>query len=287
MNFKTSLRQISESFLGSTLVPNQEEVFKNVWTKRISVITAHTGWGRTFSIAHLALLNAWLLPGRRIGCFSPSWGQSKLIYDEIMKILPNAPIIEAAIDEIYWDTSTWRIRFHASKSYNPSVIQSFSVSDASRIKGARYHTILIDEAANIPEEVFSAVIRPMNAVHTDPVSAMRLSKEKDLVMNLVYLPVIKKFNILDDMDQHYKMSTVPNQLVLFTTAYYTFNWLYKLIKLYEQSDDCYVGSFPLSSTPLGFVDMMQVTDAKRDMPADRFAMKYSARWVDADRRFKE
>jgi hypothetical protein len=275
------------------LIPIQRVVANRVWKARSSIIVACRGWGKTRMAATLAILQAWLYPGRRVGCLSASFRQSKQIFEEIGKIWDRSPLLQQCTTRHpVISNDTCRLDFKPVPGYDPSTIRALPLADGSKIRGARFHMIIVDECVHVPEDVFQMVIRPMAATHQDPVRAMRIEKEKDRIKAQGLPPEIE-LKLIKELEEFIG----ANQIVMLTSGYYSFNYVYNLYKKYsarmhgrfeyeegeeidsEDPEDYATFQIPWQAIPKGFLDPRALRDARRDMAAIQFRMEYEAAWI--------
>lgn len=275
------------------LIPIQRVVANRVWKARSSIVVACRGWGKTRMAATLAILQAWLNPGRRVGCLSASFRQSKQIFEEISKIWERSPLLkQCTIRHPVISNDACRLDFKAVPGEDPSTIRALPLADGAKIRGARFHFIVVDECVHVPEDVFQMVIRPMAATHQDPVRAMRIEKEKDKIRSLGLPPDIEREYI-----EELETFVGANQIVMLTSGYYSFNYVYNLYRKYsdrmhgrfeyeegeekepENPEHYATFQIPYKAIPKGFLDPRALRDARRDMSALQFRMEYEAAWI--------
>jgi hypothetical protein len=266
--------------LGIVLVPAQEDVLKNIMEHSQSMVVTHPGWGNTSMIALTAFLYAWMFPGRRVGCFAPSWSQSSIIYDYIKEIVDKNDWVKPSIKECYKDSSSWTIRFHEGEDLNPSRIDSFPLGNNSRLKGYRCHTVILDEACHIPRDIFNFNIRPMMATDCDPIKTVLYHQERDFLASITFLSTKMKMLALEDLDTNYLKHRPKNQIILFTGAHHKGNYMYKIFCDWTENPEAFVVTCPFQETPPGFIDHSVIQKAKQEMPAHMFKALFEGEWVD-------
>lgn len=275
------------------LIPIQRVVTNRAWKARSSIIVACRGFGKTRMAATIAILQAWLYPGRRVGCLSASFRQSKQIFEEISKIWERSPLLkQCTTRHPVISNDACRLDFNPVPGYDPSTIRALPLADGSKIRGARFHMILVDECVHVPEDVFQMVIRPMAATHQDPVRAMRIEKEKDRI-RAQGLPPDLEAKLIKELEEF----VGANQIIMLTSGYYSFNYVYNLYEKYskrmhgifeyeegeeaEEEHPEHYATFqiPHQAIPKGFLDPRALRDARRDMNDLQFRMEYEAAWI--------
>jgi hypothetical protein len=291
-----------------TMVPIQRVVANKAWDARSAVIVACRGWGKTRMAATLAILKAWLWPGRRVGCLSASFRQAKQIFEEIEKIWNRSPLLQQCTTRNpSMSNDMCRLDFKPVPGREPSTIRALPLADGAKIRGQRFHTIFVDECVHVPEDVFNTVIRPMAATHQDPVRAMRIGLDKDKIWSNKDLTDEEKLAQIRELESF----VGANQIIMLTSGYYSFNYVYKLYSLwsdamhgkfneedidlyeemirgedddvrYEEADDpSFYAAFqvPYWAIPKNFLDSRSLKRAKIEMSPLQFRMEYEAAWI--------
>lgn len=267
-------------FLGADLLPNQEHVFLKVRDFAQSMVVTHPGWGKTSMVALLAFTYALMFPGRRIGCFTYSWEQSSIIYDYLREIIDKNEWVQPAIRECRKNGSRWTVRFNEAVGLNPSRIDSFSLHNASHLKGYRCHTVILDEAQDIPQEFFRFYFRPMVVTGSDPVSAMRYYTEKESIDNMRFLSIKMKMLALHDLETNYGGHQPMNQVIVFTGARHKGHYLYDFYQKWTEDPESFTATYPLRETPKGFVDTHVLREVKQEMSNSMWKAAYEGEWED-------
>jgi hypothetical protein len=291
-----------------TMVPIQRVVANKAWESRSAIIVACRGFGKTRLAATLAILKAWLWPGRRVGCLSASFRQAKQIFEEIEKIWNRSPLLQQCTTRNpSMSNDMCRLDFKPVPGREPSTIRALPLADGAKIRGQRFHTIFVDECVHVPEDVFNTVIRPMAATRQDPVRAMRIGLDKDKIWadrNLTDEEKMKQIKELESFEG-------ANQIIMLTSGYYSFNYVYKLYCLWsdamhgqfneedidiyeelgddnnegehytEEDDPSFYAAFqiPHWAIPRNFLDSRSLKRAKIEMSPLQFRMEYEAAWI--------
>jgi hypothetical protein len=278
-----------------SLSPIQRVVINRIWRARNSINVACRGFGKTFGAATLATLTALLYPGRRVGCMSASFRQSKQIFEEITQIWSRSPLLQACTERApIISNDSCRLVFKAVSGHNPSVIIGLPLADGARIRGNRMHTLILDEANIIPEDTFQTVLRPFGASALEPTKQVRIIKEKKRILASNFSDE-KKAQLLSFLDK----GSGANQIHMFLSGYFSFNWVYGLYCKYSDRmhgirrpdsdglDETYTDNpmdyatfqIPYWSLEEGWLVKAGIEDAKRDMSSLQFRMEYEAAWI--------
>lgn len=173
----------------------------------------------TFIDGVFSTLRALLYPGERVGLFSGSFRQAKFIFDEVSKIYDISSILREScekkptkmVDQCY-------LQFKGYNNKPGSIIQCLPLGNGDKIRGARFFTVICDEAAQIPADILDIVIRGMMATSKNPMEQVRALQEQKRLLAEGKIDKIKKLH--------------QNKLVLTSTAYYQYNHLWKRVELF-------------------------------------------------------
>ena len=209
----------ARDLLGVDLAPHQRVMLKSMWDCNNVIVILTRGAGKTWCDAVFAVLRALLYPGEKVGIFSSSYRQAKFVFDEISKLYDISPILRDScekkptkmIDMCY-------LQFKSTGNKPGSVIHALPLGDGSTIRGARYFTIIGDEAAQIPREVLDVVVRGMMATSKNPMEQVKAMEEQKKLLAEGKIDKIKKLH--------------NNKIVLSSTAYYQYNHLWQRVKGY-------------------------------------------------------
>lgn len=210
---------------------------------------------------------------------------SKMVFDEVEQRYIKAPILrEATTKKPTTGADRCYLNFRGVENRPGSIIQAVPLGDGSKIRGLRGHLIVTDEFAQVPEEIFDMVIRPMGATTTNPMEKVRrLERLKD---NLEAGFITMEEYEAELSDQ------AANKIICTSSAYYTFNHMYRRIQAYEQKieegDKNYgVHYVSFRDMPEAFLDMNNIENAKATMSRSGFSIEYDAVWEsDSDGIFK-
>lgn len=209
----------ARDLLGVDLAPHQRVMLKSMWDCNNVIVILTRGAGKTWCDAVFAVLRALLYPGEKVGIFSSSYRQAKFVFDEISKLYDISPVLRDScekkptkmIDMCY-------LQFKSTGNKPGSVIHALPLGDGSTIRGARYFTIIGDEAAQIPREVLDVVVRGMMATSKNPMEQVKAMEEQKKLLAEGKIDKIKKLH--------------NNKIVLSSTAYYQYNHLWQRVKGY-------------------------------------------------------
>lgn len=295
----------ARDLLGIDLAPHQRVILRAMWDCNNVIIILNRGAGKTFIDAVFAILRAMLYPGEKVGIFSSSYRQAKFVFSEIEKIYDISPILRDScekkptkmVDMCY-------LQFKSTGNRPGSVIHALPLGDGGTIRGARYFTIIADETAQIPAEIFDVVVRGMMATSKNPMEQVRVLEEQKKLLAEGKIDRIRKLH--------------NNKMVMSSTAYYQYNHLWKRVKSYidiilekvEKQQKLHERGLPIpeelkvelrghdlngqipfnimkdenraliafncEDMPDGFMNTESIAEAEREMPRYQFLMEYYA-----------
>jgi len=264
----------NELFCSAPEVPlelwwGQQYAISCMKNKRVTFLIGGRGTGKTFDLAVFCTLRALLFPRHRVGITSASFRQSKFVFAEIQRIYEYSPIFRSSCSKrptIGSDTCTCEFN-------NMSSITALPLGDGEKIRGSRFHSLAVDEAVKIPEEILQVSIMPMLNVKKDPM--ISVARE-----NLVR-EAQERGEVLEVEDDF-------NQIIFSTTAWFQYSFLYGLLKdarkeieeceLNGQECDKAIVEFGYKDPPDGFLDLDHIEMTKRTMNPVWFAMENLAFW---------
>ncbi|MCK5016001.1 MAG: terminase family protein [Candidatus Peribacteraceae bacterium] len=275
----------AEDLLGIDLDAPQKVILEEMWFKSYTIVTAGRGCGKSYLLSVISALYALLYPGKKVLIMSPSFRQSKHCFDELKRRYIESPILrEACVKKPIIGSDRCYLDFYGVEGKAGSNVSAFPLGDGSRIRGLRGHFILVDEFAQVPEDIFETVIRPMGATTMSPMeNVRRLQMLKDKLED----GILSKDEYETERDG---MQT--NKIVGVTSAYYQFNHVYRRIQKYQEEIDkgstkyglCYISYEDMTE---GFLDSNNIEEAKITMSRTEFNLEYRGIWEsDSDGVFK-
>lgn len=268
----------SRDLLGVDLPPHQRLALRSAWLLPDVIQVWTRGGGKTWFLALFAALSAALYPAEKIGIFGPSYRQAKFVWAELEKIYDNAPKFQEMCIK---KPSMSNEKCHL-KLLNNSIIEALPLGDGGKIRGARYFRILVDEAAQIPDDVLDIVIGGMRATHKNPMDNVRLIEHQ---RRMIAKGLMREDELL---------KPPKNKLLLASTAFYRFNHLWDRVQIYKEriqqdthlnpkilvpnkvmwNDERALLMFDRFDPPEGFMDMQSIEENRLKMSDLKFAMEY-------------
>lgn len=169
----------------------------------------------TFILAVYSIIRCLTIPNRQVVIAGAGFRQSKLLFDYIVRIWNNAPLLRDWVGGVNnngpkFGTDTYKF------TLGDSTILAIPIGDGRTIRGIRANDLIIDEFHSHSEEIFENVLSGFAAVSQKPIDKIQLEAAKNFA---------KKFNI--KMEEASIMEEKSNQIILSGTAYYHFNHFFK------------------------------------------------------------
>lgn len=231
----------AKTLMDVDLVWFQRKTLKAIWNKMFIMVLMSRGLGKSWLGALAVCLYAILYPKTKIGIITPVFRQVGYFFDYIQTFYDENPYFRACCKK--------KIIRNMNREYiefvNGSFIEGLPLGDGNKVRGRRYNFVLIDEYAQVPEDVIKLVIRPMLAVKS------------------------RKRN---------------NKLVISSTSYYAWNHLYvqylfhqvmqkKQPDLFAVCEYVYLDLIKLKDSPYE-MDERIIAMSKADSTEEQWAMEY-------------
>ncbi len=207
----------SEIICGVKLFPFQHMAIKTMFETDYSMMVWSRGLSKSFTCAVFASLDAILNQGVHIGIVSKTFRQAKMIFRKIEEIAekPNAVFLKQCITKVSKSSDEWTMEFGRSK------ITCLPLGDGEKLRGFRFHRMMIDEFLLMPDRIFNEVIIPFLSVVQNPTERKQVY---DLETEL-----IKR----GEMKEEDRFVWPNNKIIVLSSASYQFEYMYKLYKQYE------------------------------------------------------
>ena len=240
----------------------ETDYFMGVWSR---------GMSKSFTTGVYAFLDAILHQGVEIGILAASFRQSKQIFKKIEDIVskPEARMLAGCITKKSKSNDEWLMEIGRSR------IRALPLGDGSKLRGFRFHRIIIDEFLLMPERIYNEVIVPFLSVVENPT-------EREDLYNLE-TRLIKDGGMVEE--DRYKWPN--NKLIMLSSASYKFEYMYKL---YSQFDDLIknqtdkatrcIMQFSYDCAPGQLYDQNLLTQAKATMSQSQFEREFGALFTD-------
>jgi hypothetical protein len=186
----------------------ESDYFLGIWSR---------GMSKSWTTGIFAFMDAIMNQGVEIGILSKSFRQAKMIFKKIEDIAakPEAQYLSQCITKTSKANDEWVMQIGTSS------IRALPLGDGSKLRGFRFHRIIIDEMLLMPERIYNEVIVPFLSVVPNP-------KERESLFNLE-TELIESGN----MKEEDRFVWPNNKLIMLSSASYKFEYLYKLYENFE------------------------------------------------------
>jgi hypothetical protein len=243
----------------------ESDYFMGVWSR---------GMSKSFTTGVFAFLDAILNQGVEIGIVSKSFRQAKMIFKKIEDILnkPEAAMLAQCVTRKSKANDQWTLEIGESK------IHALPLGDGEKLRGFRFHRIIIDEFLLMPERIYNEVIVPFLSVVENPT-------EREDLYNLE-TQMIKEGKMKEE-DRHVWPN---NKLIMLSSASYKFEYMYKLYQKFESlingeivengTAHRTIMHFSYDCAPKQLYDQNLINQAKASMSQSQFDREFGAIFTD-------
>ena len=242
----------------------ETDYFMGVWSR---------GMSKSFTTGIFAYLDAIMHQGVEIGILAASFRQSKQIFKKIEDIAskPEAKLLADCITKKSKNNDEWLMEIGRSR------IRALPLGDGSKLRGFRFHRIIIDEFLLMPERIYNEVIVPFLSVVENPTQRENLWK--------LETKLIEKGEMKEE-DRH---KWPNNKLIMLSSASYKFEYMYKLYSQFEslimsekRMDDAKrcIMKFSYDCAPQRLYDQNLINQARATMSQSQFEREFGAMFTD-------
>ena len=280
-----------EALLHVKLLPIQNVILQELWTRPFPMFIASRGFGKSFMLSVLSLLKAVLIPGSKVVVVGAAFRQSKVLFEYMTSIWNNASRLRSVCAKssgprINTDVCTMHI--------NDSWIKCIPLGTGEKIRGLRAHTIISDEFASISPDIYETVVQGFASVSASPFDNVKAHARRKALQEAGKWSKKKEEEYLDAQQ--------TNQIIISGTADYDFKhfadyWRkYKgIIESYGNPEEYYayfgeddnvLDSFewkdysiiriPYELIPKGFMDDKVIARAKATVHSGTYLNEYGA-----------
>jgi len=247
------------------------DYFMGIWARGLS---------KSFSTGIFAALHAMLEQGQSIGIISKSFRQSKMIFNKIEDISndPKAALFKQAISGTRKSNDEWVM------TIGKSTIRALPLGDGEKLRGFRFHVMIVDELLLMPEKILNEVIVPFLGVVANPTERAKVRAAENTLVEM------------GKMKEEDKTVFGNNKLIGLSSASYKFEHLYTMYEAYlrmiltpEEGKTSYhiVTHFAYDIAPEDLYDKNLLEHAKNTMSISQFKREFGAEFTeDSDGYFK-
>lgn len=259
---------------GVKLFPFQHMAIKSMFETDYFLGVWSRGMSKSWTTGVFAFMDALLNQGVQIGILSKSFRQAKMIFKKIEDIAnkPEAAFLSQCITKTSKTNDQWTLQIGDSQ------IHALPLGDGEKLRGFRFHRIIIDEFLLMPERIYNEVIIPFLSVVENPT-------QRDDVYKLE-TKLIEK----GEMKEEDRYVWPNNKLIMLSSASYKFEYMYKV---YEQFDNLIqagnknpteanrvVMHFSYDCAPQQLYDQNLIDQAKSSMSQSQFDREFGAVFTD-------
>lgn len=259
---------------GVELFPFQHMAIKAMFETDYTLGVWSRGMSKSFTTGIYAFLDAIFHQGVEIGILSKSFRQSKMIFKKIEDIAakPEARLLAQCITHKSKSNDEWLMEIGQSR------IRALPLGDGSKLRGFRFHRIIIDEFLLMPERIYNEVIVPFLSVVENPVERERMyNLETELIAE-------------GKMKEEDRYQWPNNKLIALSSASYKFEYLYKLYEQFEllikgdieeegNATRC-IMQFSYDCAPRKLYDENLILQSKATMSQSQFDREFGAIFTD-------
>ena len=259
---------------GVDLFPFQHMAIKSMFESDYFLGIWSRGMSKSWTTGIFAFMDAIMNQGVEIGILSKSFRQAKMIFKKIEDIAakPEAKYLSQCITRVSKQNDEWVMEIGSSS------IRALPLGDGSKLRGFRFHRIIIDEMLLMPERIYNEVIVPFLSVVQNP-------KEREDLYNLE-TQLIKQ----GKMKEEDRYIWPNNKLIMLSSASYKFEYLYKLYENFETlinnegesntNASRAIMHFSYDCAPKQLYDQNLVEQAKSTMSQSQYDREFGAIFTD-------
>ena len=243
----------------------ETDYFLGIWSR---------GMSKSFSTAIYAFLDAIFNQGVQIGILAATFRQSKMIFEKIEDIAnkPEAQFLAQCITKKSKKNDQWTLQIGESR------IIALPLGDGSKLRGFRFHRIIIDEFLLMPENIYNEVILPFLSVVQNPTEREKVRKlENQLIAK-------------GKMKEEDRRRWPNNKLIALSSASYKFEYLYKVYQTFEdlilnkqKKEDTarrVIMHLSYDVAPEALYDQNLINQSKQTMSQSQFDREFNAIFTD-------
>ena len=263
----------ADLILGVKLFPFQHMAIKSMFERDYFMGVWSRGMSKSFTTGIYAALDAVLNQGVEIGILSKSFRQAKMIFKKIedIAVKPEAGFFRQCITKTSKSNDEWLMEIGSSR------IRALPLGDGEKLRGFRFHRIIIDEFLLMPERIYNEVIVPFLSVVENPTQRDDLYKLENRLIEE------------GKMTEEERYVWPNNKLIALSSASYKFEYLYKLYTQFEnlivaekqkdKASRC-IMQYSYDCAPKQLYDENLINQAKATMSQSQFEREFGAIFTD-------
>lgn len=242
--------EFCEQVLGIKLVLFQKVMMRVFFRYKYVCFVMGRGIGKSFITILCLVIYALLYPNSKLGIIAPSFRQAKQLITEKYR----GELCEWSGFLLQEEKSyTCNMQKAKIEFYNGSFIEAFPLGNAGeKIRGARLHVALIDEAVYVPRNIITEVVMPMTIVKP----GFKVGEDNNEIVN-------------------------GNKIIMASSASYRSNHLYKTFVDWTKemmtpgNTRYFTMTLPWQvGVQAGYMDEADILEKKKELSAMAFAQEY-------------
>lgn len=263
----------TQMLMGVKLFPFQHMAIKAMFETDYFLGIWSRGLSKSFTTGIFAVLDAILHQGVNTGIISKTFRQSKMIFQKILDIAaePGAEFLQQAITNVSKSNDGWTMEIGRSR------IIALPLGDGEKLRGFRFHRMIIDELLLMPEKILNEVILPFLAVVENP------TERQDV------WDIETKLIAEGKMKEEDRTTWPHNKIIGLSSASYKFEHLYTMYCQYdnlidkpEEGDNAHRAIMHLAYdvAPEQLYDQNLLTQSRATMSLAQFEREFGAKFTD-------
>lgn len=209
-----------ELMSGIKLLPLQEIALRGLILKDNGLFVAGRGVGKSFIISVFCALYPIFFPNSKLCLISVNFRGARRLFDASEKMArgKNADLLNACFPKDPFrrpDILSWKME-------NGSEIFALPLSNGEGLRGTRASTVLVDEGLLISEEIQTSIIQPFLTARQDYAEEAHIRELENILIRR------------KEMKEEDRMVFQSNKYLVFSSASYQFQYLYKMFCNYKK-----------------------------------------------------
>jgi len=135
----------------------QRLTLRAMWSRKFVFLLWGRAVAKTFMFAVFSILYAVFYPRTKIGLYGPTLRQANYIFEYIEEIIDESPYVRAGVK----GEVSKRLNQGSDVYFvNGSKIEALPIGDGTKVRGKRYHVLIVDEYAQMDDVIVGRVLRP-------------------------------------------------------------------------------------------------------------------------------
>lgn len=200
---------LCKNILNVDLMPYQVVTLMQMWKHKFPMLIASRGFSKSYLLAVYSILRCLLMPGRKVIVCGSAFRQSKIIFEYIVNIWNNAPILRDIMGSQSgprYGTDRWLFRLR------DSTITALPIGNGDTIRGMRANDIITDEfsclASGTLVQTDIGLVKIENYMKTNAMSLLNIDKNLELPSYPIKTPLTDVYKITTVGGYSFKCSSI-------------------------------------------------------------------------------